>query len=313
MTIRARLRAPPAALPSGHFAYLPVPDLEEPDINEPNSVLETLRDGDPKRAWARRWFEDPSLLRVSRRYDDRETGLSRALCAEVGLVLGERAPARVLDAGCGTGATLAHLRAHLPGADLVGIDPSEAAVRSARLLLGPGPGTQVHTMAAEDLAGPAGDRLGRFDLALVHLSLGLMRDPFTAVCALARVLNAGGHCYIVDLLRPDDWDGESVPAALGAKDAPERAYLRSQLAASLSMSELRAVGAEVERLVPGVRAEVRRGGLCGHHPSSEAARRIWLRAPRIGGLLASAGARPGAGEQMRTVAHMVIRRDGSTR
>ncbi|WP_432077060.1 class I SAM-dependent methyltransferase [Streptomyces wuyuanensis] len=248
---------------------------------------------------------------MSTRYDNRETGLSRALCAEVGLVLAQRPPSRVLDVGCGTGATLAHIRAHLPDADLVGIDPSEDAVRCARRRLGPG--SQVHTMAAEDLAGPADGRLGRFELVLVHLSLGLMHDPFTALRALAGMLAPGGNCYIVDLLRPDDWDGESVPVALGAADASERAYLRSQLAASLSLPELRAVGAEIERCVPGTRAEVRRGGLGGHDPGSPAARRIWTRAPRIGPLLASAGARPGSGEQMHTVAHMVIRHTAGER
>ncbi|GAB2846110.1 hypothetical protein GCM10027074_11240 [Streptomyces deserti] len=250
---------------------------------------------------------------VSTRYDDRETSLSRALCAEVGLVLAEQPPSRVLDVGCGTGATLAHIRAHVPGAGLVGIDPSEAAVSSARRLFGPSPDIQVHTMAAEDLAGAAAGRLGRFDLVLVHLCLGLMRDPFTVLRALAEMLHPHGHCYVVDLLRPDDWDGRSVPVALGARDASERAYLRSQLAASLSLAELSALGNEVERRVPGMHAEVRRGGLGGHDPGSPAARRIWTRAPRISGLLASSGTRPGSGEQMHTVAHMVIRHDKGTR
>lgn len=43
------------------------------------------------------------MAAVSTCYDDRETELSRALCVEVGLVLGEHPPSRVLDVGCGTG------------------------------------------------------------------------------------------------------------------------------------------------------------------------------------------------------------------
>lgn len=250
------------------------------------------------------------MAAVSTCYDDRETELSRVLCVEVGLVLGEHPPSRVLDVGCGTGGSLAWIRQHLPEAELVGIDPSETAVRSARRLLGPGRRIHVHAVAAEDLADPADHRFGRFDLILVHLSLALMRDPFTVVHALAGMLTPGGHCYVVDLLRPEDWDGRTVPAALGARDASEQAYLRDQLAASMSLSELRALASEVERQVLDVRSEVYQGGLGGHGPGTPQARRIWARAPRIGGLLASAGARPGSGAQMNTVAHLVLRRNG---
>ncbi|MGA5559839.1 class I SAM-dependent methyltransferase [Streptomyces platensis] len=250
------------------------------------------------------------MTAVSTCYDDRETELSRALCVEVGLTLGEHPPSRILDVGCGTGKSLAWIRQHLPDAELVGIDPSETAVRSARSLLGPGPGNHVHALPAEDLAGPAAHRFGRFDLILVHLSLALMRDPFAVVRALAGLLAPGGHCYVVDLLRPDAWDGRTVPAALGAQDASEEAYLRDQLAASMSLRELRAVASEVDHQVPDMRSEAYQGGLGGHGPNTPQGRRIWARAPRIGGLLASAGARPGSGAQMNTVAHLVMRRNG---
>ncbi len=257
----------------------------------------------PARDRARNWFLDPELRTVSARYDERETALSRSLCLEVGVALFGRRPRRLLDVGCGTGALLARAKVTCPEAKLVGVDPARSAVQKARRRLG----AQVHlqTCAAEDIReSPAG---GRFDLVLAHLSLALWHDPLRGLTALAGSLEPGGICYILDLLRPPPGSGADVPASMGAQDGPEQSYLRDQLAASLSLDEMRELATEVARTTQ-TRAEVRRGGLGGHPPDSREASRIWRSAPRIADVLAAPEAARSGSRQIDSVAHLVLRR-----
>lgn len=96
--------------------------------------------------------------------------------------------ARVLDVGCGTGATVAHLRS-CHGLAAVGIDMSA-------VLLGASPWTLPLALArAERL--PIRD--GVLDAVFAECSLSLMRDVDAALEEFRRVLRPGGRLALADL------------------------------------------------------------------------------------------------------------------
>lgn len=216
------------------------------EIATKDSVSQRIAAGAHARERARGWFKYPVRSRVSSRYDERETATSRSLCLEVGLALCGRPPSRLLDVGCGGGALLERAREVLPEAELAGVDPVEPAIAAAERRFGGDPGILLSVMAAEDLARQK-DRFGHFDLILVHLSLALWNDPLQGLTRLTEMLAPGGTCYVVDLLRPESWDGKTIPEGMGAADEEERDYLRDQLAASLAMEEFRGIADETAR------------------------------------------------------------------
>lgn len=96
--------------------------------------------------------------------------------------------AAILDAGCGLGASVAHLGAL--GYRAVGLDVSPGQIlRGGRKGLG---------LVAADVAAPP-FAAGRFDAVLCECVLSLMRRPDMALAALSRVLVHGGVMMISDL------------------------------------------------------------------------------------------------------------------
>lgn len=94
--------------------------------------------------------------------------------------------ARVLDAGCGTGALAGAVLARDPAVRLLGLDLSPAYAAAARDAL---PGARF---AVADLARlPLPDEAG-LDAALSHLVLAFVPDPVAVTRELARVVRAGG-------------------------------------------------------------------------------------------------------------------------
>lgn len=95
--------------------------------------------------------------------------------------------ARVLDAGCATGALLGFLQAE-GFDDLVGLDPSPTATATAHRAYG----VEVYTGSFLD-APPV---LGSFDLIVLSHVLEHIADVRSAVSALKRLLADGGSVYI---------------------------------------------------------------------------------------------------------------------
>ncbi|HMH17249.1 MAG TPA: methyltransferase domain-containing protein [Burkholderiales bacterium] len=106
-------------------------------------------------------------------------------------------PARVLDAGCGTGRGLGLLRRRYPKADLLGVDFAPAALLAARrseslvqraryLLSGPG----RFRLCADFSRLPL--RNGCIDLVWSNLALAWAVDPLAALGEFRRVLATGG-------------------------------------------------------------------------------------------------------------------------
>ena len=93
--------------------------------------------------------------------------------------------ARVLDAGCGTGALSAALRARAPDAALTGLDYGHAYLLGARQRV---PGAAF--LRGDIGALPFAD--AGFDATLALLVLGFVPDPAGAVAEMARVTRPGG-------------------------------------------------------------------------------------------------------------------------
>jgi SAM-dependent methyltransferase len=135
---------------------------------------------------------------------ERERELVRAAFLPLG--------ARVLDLGCGEGATLVHLEAP-DGA--VGVDLFEPKLELARRVL---PGCRFVAASAESLPFPD----GAFDHVLVRDVVHHLEDPGPAMREIRRVLAPGG---IVDVLEPCRYN---PLIALHAVTQPaERGELRS--------------------------------------------------------------------------------------
>ncbi len=109
----------------------------------------------------------------------------RLLRAFAGLPAG----ARILDVGCGDGFHLGLLREFgRPGWELLGVDPSRRAADRAVAA-----GLPVHVGTAEDLPASA----GRFDAALMVMTVEHLADPLATVRAVRDRLKPGGRLVVV--------------------------------------------------------------------------------------------------------------------
>jgi SAM-dependent methyltransferase len=115
-------------------------------------------------------------------------------------LLGPVAGARILDAGCGMGRFAAELAE--AGAEVAGIDGSEAMLRSARAHAHEC-GINLRLTAADLSALPFPD--GSFDRVVAITVLCFARDPEAAVQELARVTRPGGRVVLAELGRWSTW------------------------------------------------------------------------------------------------------------
>jgi len=99
--------------------------------------------------------------------------------------------ARLLDVGCGAGATVAHLQETM-GFRITGLDPSPSLLEEARRR---NPGLPLVEGRAENLPWP-GDSL---DGVLCECVLSLLEEPGRAVAEFRRVLRPGGCLLLSDL------------------------------------------------------------------------------------------------------------------
>jgi ubiquinone/menaquinone biosynthesis C-methylase UbiE len=100
----------------------------------------------------------------------------------------------VLDAGCGTGPTLAAFAHRDPSAALIGLDYSAAALTEAATLLGGHAGT-VHLVQA-DLRDPIDLPEGCVDVAVSYNVVEALPDPSAFLAEIARVLRPGGRLVL---------------------------------------------------------------------------------------------------------------------
>lgn len=114
---------------------------------------------------------------------------------------------RILDAGCGTGAYTEWLVER--GADVVGVDASEAMLEQARELVG-----DRATFERVDLAKPLDFAADSFDGVVSALVLGYIEDWRQPLAEFARVLRPGGFLVLstghpLDEFPPEHDDGSA--------------------------------------------------------------------------------------------------------
>lgn len=118
-------------------------------------------------------------------------GLTRRAARFCGLAAGER----VLDVGCGTGATVNFLNRSLH-ARAVGIDRSSSLLGEAGKMRPP-----LALVQGDAAALPLGTR--RFAAVFCECVLSLIPEPHAALKEFWRVLRPGGHLVVADLYRRD--------------------------------------------------------------------------------------------------------------
>ncbi|KIH99831.1 ubiquinone biosynthesis methyltransferase UbiE [Streptomonospora alba] len=97
---------------------------------------------------------------------------------------------RILDLGCGTGASTAALAHAYPRAEIIGVDASEGMLARARAK-GWGPGVRFVHARAEDLT--AGGLGGPSDAVFAAYLLRNCPDPDAALAAVSGLLKPGGR------------------------------------------------------------------------------------------------------------------------
>jgi ubiquinone/menaquinone biosynthesis C-methylase UbiE len=117
----------------------------------------------------------------------------RVVAAVIPLVRGMGAPV-VVDVGCGTGRLLERLRAALPAASLVGVDPSAGMISVARAKEGLR-GVRLEVGSAEAL--PLED--AGCDVVVSTVSFHHWSDKAGGLRDVARVLRPGGHVLLLDI------------------------------------------------------------------------------------------------------------------
>jgi ubiquinone/menaquinone biosynthesis C-methylase UbiE len=116
-------------------------------------------------------------------------------------VRGDGAGLRILDAGCGTGASTAALLSVAPRAEVVGVDAADAMLAQARTKEWP-PGVRFVHSRVEGLA-EAGVR-GPFDAIFAAYLFRNLADPDGQLRALRELLRPGGTLLVHDYTRGED-------------------------------------------------------------------------------------------------------------
>jgi ubiquinone/menaquinone biosynthesis C-methylase UbiE len=169
------------------------------------------------------YFADARLLEASQLVHHRYRTSALALHDHLAGALALRGTEELLDLGCGNGALLEHLRPHLAGGHIVGLDISPAMLEAARTRLhGVATPCEFHLGDAQDLNLFPDDS---FDRVTAVYMAHYVEDLQSMFAQVRRVLRPGGRF----VLATDDphtmvemWDVHF--AALADMDAPDHLF-----------------------------------------------------------------------------------------
>ena len=171
----------------------------------------------------------------------------QAICARYMAQIALPAEARVLEIGCGTGATTKLIMRHVGPARLVGIDPSSVFIDMAGAAFA---GEPRVSFAVGD-AGATEQADASFDLVIAHTVYSHLADPERALAEARRVLKPGGRLVIFDgdfaTLTVALCDGDPLQSAVAAvlRHMVHAPYLMRRLPALVT-----AAGLKVESVEP---------------------------------------------------------------
>ena len=128
---------------------------------------------------------------------------------------------RVVDVGCGFGATLLTLAERFPGGEFVGVDLSDPllglATKKAREK---GVGNEVSFERADVQDLPFA--VGSFDVVINLNMVHLVEDPRRMLAEMERVLTPGGGFFLIDLRRSFlGWFEKEIRSSLSSREAKE--------------------------------------------------------------------------------------------
>ena len=162
---------------------------------QPREVLDTIAKSLNVRA------SEPAMQTICARY-----------MGQIALSVG----ARVLEIGCGNGATTKLIMEYVSPAQLVGIDPSSVFIDMARETFAGEP--RVSFVVGDAAATGQADAF--FDLVIAHTVYSHLADPEGALAEARRVLRPGGQLVIFDgdfaTLTVALFDGDPLQSAVGA-------------------------------------------------------------------------------------------------
>ena len=109
-------------------------------------------------------------------------------------------PGRIIDVGCGPGATVVALAAAFPDAELLGVDLSDPLLEVARAAAAKaGVGERSRFQRADVQRMPYED--DSFDVAINAHVVHLVTDPSSMLNEIERIVRPGGHVFVTDLRR----------------------------------------------------------------------------------------------------------------
>ncbi len=163
---------------------------------------------------------------------------------------------RILDLGCGTGASTRAIAARAqPGAEVVGSDLSAELIAEAKALTPEAPaGAPIRYEVAD--SGATGDTAGQYDLVFAHTLVSHASDPAAVLSEAARVLRPGGVIAV--------FDGDYASITFGHGDADENAAMvKAMLKAVVANPHVlrqfpalvRAAGLAISDFIPDLLAE----------------------------------------------------------
>jgi SAM-dependent methyltransferase len=168
----------------------------------------------PNTEWIRRWATDEGQHWVAEteRYDNINSGFGAAMLDAAALRAGER----VLDIGCGNGATtIEAARRVRPGGTVVGVDVSPPMLARARARATAAAVDEIEFIEVDAQVYDFGD--GHFDAAISRNGVMFFDDPNAAFANLARALRPGGRLAFT---APQGFDRNPWIMVAGAAAAP---------------------------------------------------------------------------------------------
>ena len=170
----------------------------------------------------------------------------QTICARYMAQIALPAGARVLEVGCGNGATTKLIMQHVNPAQLVGIDTSSAFIDMAAEAFAGEP--RVSFAVGDAVATGQADAF--FDLVIAHTVYSHLVDPERALAEARRVLRPGGQLVIFDgdfaTITVALFDGDPLQAAVGVvlRHSMHAPYIMRRLPALVSAAGFRVQSVE---------------------------------------------------------------------